>query len=339
MWIVKNSLRATLAFRGLGVSIPAGAEFDLDAIGRDTAEQSPQVVVALEEGYLQNVFKAAREATEPLLPEWTEDSFPGFLLNVAAGRVANRFDLGGSNYTVDAACGSSLAAAAAAVRELETGAADMVILGGVDTVQNPFTYLAFSKTLALSPRGRCRPFDASADGIVISEGVAAMVLKRRADAERVVREFLPRAFRRPVTEAEVEHYLRIYDGAADAGEAARIRFFPCDMRRGDLPPAADLVAFKSVLHDWPDGDAEKLLARAHTLVRPGGRLLIFERAPIELNGRRPSYAMAPDLVLLHFLRPADLYVKTLAALGFVGIEHRRIALDIGFHLIVARRPA
>ena len=53
------------------------------------------------------------EACEGLLPEWTEDSFPGFLLNVAAGRVANRFDLGGANYTVDAACGSSLAAARA----------------------------------------------------------------------------------------------------------------------------------------------------------------------------------------------------------------------------------
>ncbi|HEY2158552.1 MAG TPA: beta-ketoacyl synthase N-terminal-like domain-containing protein, partial [Isosphaeraceae bacterium] len=128
--------------------------------------------------------KAAREASEPLLPEWTEDSFPGFLLNVAAGRVANRFDLGGSNYTVDAACGSSLAAASLAVRELETGAADMVILGGADTVQNPLSYLAFSKTHAFSPRGRCRPFDASADGIVISEGVGVVVLKRLADAER-----------------------------------------------------------------------------------------------------------------------------------------------------------
>ena len=61
-----------------------------------------------------------------------------------------------------------------AVRELRIGAADMVILGGVDTVQNPFTYLAFSKTQAFSPRGRCRPFDASADGIVISEGVACV---------------------------------------------------------------------------------------------------------------------------------------------------------------------
>jgi len=126
----------------------------------------------------------AIEACQGLLPEWTEDSFPGFLLNVAAGRVANRFDLGGANYTVDAACGSSLAAATLAVRELESGSADVVILGGADTVQNPFTYLAFSKTQAFSPRGRCRPFDASADGIVISEGVAVLVLKRLADAER-----------------------------------------------------------------------------------------------------------------------------------------------------------
>jgi acyl transferase domain-containing protein/NAD(P)H-dependent flavin oxidoreductase YrpB (nitropropane dioxygenase family) len=126
----------------------------------------------------------ALESCQGLLPEWTEDSFPGFLLNVTAGRIANRLNLGGSNYTVDAACGSSLAAAALAVRELETGAADMVVLGGVDTVQNPFTYLAFSKTQAFSPRGRCRPFDAGADGIVISEGVAALVLKRLADAER-----------------------------------------------------------------------------------------------------------------------------------------------------------
>lgn len=87
------------------------------------------------------------------LPEWTEDSFPGILLNVTAGRVANRFDLGGVNYTVDAACASSLAAVYLAARELEDGTSDMVLVGGADTVQNPFAYLCFSKTQALSPRG------------------------------------------------------------------------------------------------------------------------------------------------------------------------------------------
>ena len=118
------------------------------------------------------------------LPKWTEDSFAGILLNVAAGRVANRYDLGGVNYTIDAACASSLAAIYAAIRELEAGTSDMVIAGGVDTMQNPFAYLCFSKTQALSPTGRSRPFDASADGIVISEGLAMLVLKRLADAER-----------------------------------------------------------------------------------------------------------------------------------------------------------
>jgi SAM-dependent methyltransferase len=126
---------------------------------------------------------------------------------------------------------------------------------------------------------------------------------------------------------------------ADAAEAARIVFFPTDMRSQTLPPAADLVSFKSVLHDWPDADAERLLERAHALVRPGGRLLIFERAPIDMRGKRIPYVMAPDLVFLHFLRPADIYLKKLEELGFVSIEHRRIELDMGFHLIIARRPA
>nr|MBA3947194.1 SDR family NAD(P)-dependent oxidoreductase [Herpetosiphonaceae bacterium] len=118
------------------------------------------------------------------LPEWTEDSFPGILLNVIAGRVANRFDFGGVNYTIDAACASSLAATYLAARELETGTSDVVIAGGVDNVQNPFGFLCFSKTQALSPRGHCRTFDDDADGIAISEGVTIIVLKRLADAER-----------------------------------------------------------------------------------------------------------------------------------------------------------
>lgn len=118
------------------------------------------------------------------LPEWTEDSFPGLLPNVVAGRVANRFNLGGVNFTVDAACASSLAAAYLGVKELTAGSSDMVIVGGVDTVQNPFCFLCFAKSQALSPRGKCRPFDRSADGIAISEGITVLVMKRLADAER-----------------------------------------------------------------------------------------------------------------------------------------------------------
>ncbi|WP_195909184.1 type I polyketide synthase [Microlunatus sp. Gsoil 973] len=118
------------------------------------------------------------------LPEWTEDSFPGVLVNVTAGRIANRFDFGGINLTVDAACASSLAALEIGCRELDVGTSDVVVVGGVDTMQNSFGYLAFAKTHALSPSGRCRPFDKNADGIAISEGVAVVIMKRLADAER-----------------------------------------------------------------------------------------------------------------------------------------------------------
>ncbi len=128
-------------------------------------------------GLKQSAEEILRQA-ETLLPEWTEDSFPGILINVIAGRVANRFNFGGPNYSIDAACGSSLAALHAGVRELEMGTSDVAVVMGADTVQNPYTYMAFSKTHAFSARGRCGTFDEAADGIVISEGVAAVILKR-----------------------------------------------------------------------------------------------------------------------------------------------------------------
>ncbi|MGW1199489.1 SDR family NAD(P)-dependent oxidoreductase [Streptomyces sp. NPDC002536] len=118
------------------------------------------------------------------LPVLTEDSFPGMLANVIAGRIANRLGLGGANYTVDAACASSLAAVDAACKELRTGAADVALCGGADLHNGIKDYLLFSSVHALSPTGRCRPFDADADGIALGEGIACVVLKRLADAER-----------------------------------------------------------------------------------------------------------------------------------------------------------
>ncbi|MEU0811922.1 beta-ketoacyl synthase N-terminal-like domain-containing protein, partial [Streptomyces sp. NPDC005970] len=118
------------------------------------------------------------------LPELTEDSFPGMLANVIAGRIANRLDLGGANYTVDAACASSLAAVDVACKELVSGSSDLVLCGGADLHNGVNDYVLFSSVHALSPTGRSRTFDASADGIALGEGVACVVLKRLADAER-----------------------------------------------------------------------------------------------------------------------------------------------------------
>ncbi|PWK85432.1 acyl transferase domain-containing protein [Lentzea atacamensis] len=118
------------------------------------------------------------------LPALTEDSFPGVLGNVISGRVANRLDLGGANYTVDAACASSLAALDVACKELVGGTSDMVLCGAVDLHNSAHDYQMFASVKALSAKGRCATFDSAADGIALGEGVACLVLKRLPDAER-----------------------------------------------------------------------------------------------------------------------------------------------------------
>ncbi len=115
---------------------------------------------------------------------WQENSFPGLLGNVAAGRIANRLDLGGTNCVVDAACASSMAALHLAALELSSGRSDMVITGGIDTFNDIFMYVCFSKTPALSPAGDAKPFDRDCDGTILGEGLGMLVLKRLSDAER-----------------------------------------------------------------------------------------------------------------------------------------------------------
>jgi acyl transferase domain-containing protein len=116
-------------------------------------------------------------------PVITEDSLPGELSNIIAGRIANVFNLGGKNFTTDAACASSVAAIEASVRALQSGECDMVLTGGVDRSQGISTYVKFAKIGALSPSGSF-PFDARADGFVMGEGAGMLLLKRLEDAQR-----------------------------------------------------------------------------------------------------------------------------------------------------------
>ncbi|MCU0592366.1 MAG: acyltransferase domain-containing protein [Desulfobacterales bacterium] len=115
---------------------------------------------------------------------WQESSFPGLLGNVVAGRISNRLDLSGTNCVVDAACASSFAALHLALLELASGRSDLVITGGVDTLNDIFMHMCFAKTQILSPTGDARPFSKNADGTVLGEGIGLVVLKRLADAER-----------------------------------------------------------------------------------------------------------------------------------------------------------
>ena len=135
-------------------------------------------------GFSDSDIRLLVERLKKAYVRWEENSFPGLLGNVIAGRIANRLNLGGTNCTVDAACASSLSAMKMAVSDLVEHRADMMITGGVDADNSPFMYMCFSKTPAFTSDETVKPFDADSKGIMIGEGLGMVILKRLEDAER-----------------------------------------------------------------------------------------------------------------------------------------------------------
>ena len=101
-----------------------------------------------------------------------------------AGLLARSLGLGGGHFTLDAACASSLVAIKLAADELLSGRADAMLAGGASRPDCLYTQMGFAQLRALSLSGRCSPFDAAADGLVVGEGGGVFVLKRLSDAIR-----------------------------------------------------------------------------------------------------------------------------------------------------------
>ena len=116
-------------------------------------------------------------------PRVNEDTMPGELANVVAGRVSNLLDLQGPNFAMDAACASSLATLMDACRLLQMRQVDVMIAGATDRSMDAPTFAKFSAIGALSAT-HSTPFDAGANGFVMGEGAGAFVLKRLSDAVR-----------------------------------------------------------------------------------------------------------------------------------------------------------
>ncbi|MFI0406408.1 SDR family NAD(P)-dependent oxidoreductase [Actinomadura sp. 3N508] len=108
----------------------------------------------------------------------------GAALSVIANRLSYLLDLRGPSMIVDTACSSSLVAAHLAVRALRSGEADVALAGGVNVLLSPAVTMTFDLAGGTAADGRCKPFDASADGMVRAEGCGAVVLKRLPDAVR-----------------------------------------------------------------------------------------------------------------------------------------------------------
>ncbi|MGW1378753.1 beta-ketoacyl synthase N-terminal-like domain-containing protein [Streptomyces sp. NPDC002446] len=127
---------------------------------------------------------AVREAFRAGLgPEQPEASI-GLVPSFTAARTANRLDLRGPAYTLDAACASSLLAVDQAAALLAAGRCDLMVAGAVHHCHNATLWSVFTQLRALSRTERIRPFDRRADGTLLSEGTGVVLLKRLADAER-----------------------------------------------------------------------------------------------------------------------------------------------------------
>ncbi|MBX9791932.1 MAG: polyketide synthase dehydratase domain-containing protein [Pirellulales bacterium] len=104
--------------------------------------------------------------------------------NISASRAANRLNLRGAAYAVDAACASSLLAVEQAVWRLRTGQSDLAVASGLFLSMTPSFLYVFTRLGALSPTRTIRPMDRRADGLLVGEGGGAVVLKRWEDALR-----------------------------------------------------------------------------------------------------------------------------------------------------------
>lgn len=106
----------------------------------------------------------------------------GNSLSAAAGRISFALGLQGPSMALDTACSSSLAALHLACRSLQAGESRLAIVGGVNLMLTPSTYVNLSRARMLAPDGRCKTFDAAANGYARGEGCGVVVLKRLSEA-------------------------------------------------------------------------------------------------------------------------------------------------------------
>ncbi len=125
--------------------------------------------------YFQLLLKAGDSVADMYLSTGSAHS-------VISGRVSYLLGLHGPSLTLDTACSSSLVAIYLAILSLKKGDCRLALAGGVNAILSPETTVALSRSKMMAPDGRCKAFDASADGFVRSEGCGLVVLKRLSNA-------------------------------------------------------------------------------------------------------------------------------------------------------------
>jgi 3-oxoacyl-(acyl-carrier-protein) synthase/malonyl CoA-acyl carrier protein transacylase/phosphopantetheinyl transferase len=182
VWSKKYSLDNTSIIIGKGNYVGPGATRAVEIV--HVSEQMIEVLRKLMPHLSEEELNAIKKEFQTKKGRFTPDTAMGLIPNLVASLVANRLNLGGAAYTVDAACASSLLAIDHAVNELQSGRADMAIAGGVHVAQNATFWSIFNQLGALSKKQQSRPFDEEADGLIIGEGCGFIVLKTLEKAQQ-----------------------------------------------------------------------------------------------------------------------------------------------------------
>jgi acyl transferase domain-containing protein len=230
-------------------------------------EQMREIVLALKPDLTHAQLDRFETLLRDQLPPFVADISPGLVPNVLTGRIANRLNLRGPNYMIDAACASSLIAVQAAVDELMRGNSRMMLVGGVNASLPAEVAIIFTQLSALSTSGRVRPFSSTADGTLLGEGAGVVVLKRLEDAlgdgdriYSVIRGVGQSSDGRglgllsPSQDGEVLAMRRAYDfGGIDARSVSLIECHGTGIPLGDRTEIAALTEVFGT-RDGPDGE-------------------------------------------------------------------------------------
>ncbi|MGW2050893.1 beta-ketoacyl synthase N-terminal-like domain-containing protein [Streptomyces sp. NPDC001858] len=232
----------------------------------------------------------------------------GIAPSIAAGRIAHTLGLRGPALVVDTACSSSLVAVHLAVRSLRLGECDAALAGGVNLLLAPEPYVALCKMGALSPTGRCRTFDAAADGYVRAEGCGLVALMRLSDA---------RAVRAPVL-AVVRGSAVNHDGKAGGvtvpSERAQRELLREALRDAGADPH-EMGYLETHGTGTPLGDPIELRAVADVLCRdrPASRPLVLGALKSAIGHLEPAAGIAGLIKAVQVLRhgriPGNLHLK------------------------------
>ncbi|MDJ0762232.1 MAG: beta-ketoacyl synthase N-terminal-like domain-containing protein [Myxococcota bacterium] len=267
------------------------------------------------------------ETIQAEYPPVTEHTLPGWMTNVVAGRVANKLNLRGPNFTVDSACSSGLAAMLPAIYQLMFGDVDMMITGGLNQ-QLSDTFTCGVCALGAVAETIAKPYDADGKGFLIGEGGVFFLFKRLADAERdgddiiavlhavhgsseadsksmvapteeAVRRSISNALERTSLNPNEVGVVDTHGSANPLSDLVEARAIAAELRADNGAPPVEITAIKSHIgHLYGGAGASSLFSAIQTLrtkTVPGIRNLKTPRPEIaELSGQvKPRFGTEP----------------------------------------------